>query len=116
MNSRAIAAKVLGSIFEQGRSLATALPQYIAQYPELRDPQLMQELCYGVLRHYDDLQAVLEKLLSKPLKEKDSDIHQLLLVGLYQLKCLNIPAHAVISETVNAAKMLKKEMFLLFLQ
>ena len=64
--------------------------------------RLHKRLCYGVCRYYSYLDIVLSKLLTKPMKEKDSDVHALLLVGLYQLSHMRIPEHAAVAETVNA--------------
>lgn len=108
MNSRAIATQILWQVLAQNKSLTAVLPASLAQHPRLRDPQLVQEMCYGVLRHYEFLQAILAQLVSKPLRAKDEDIHLLLLIGLYQLQFLQVPPPAAISETVNAAKLLNK--------
>jgi 16S rRNA (cytosine967-C5)-methyltransferase len=43
------------------------------------------------------------------LKQKDSDIHALLLSGVYQLRYLDTPPHAAINETVAATVALKKD-------
>ncbi len=65
-------------------------------------------MCYGVMRWYFQLDAVLIKLISKPLRRKDADVRALLLIGLYQLLHMRTPSHAAVSETVNAATVLKK--------
>lgn len=108
MNSRALAVKVLVAVIYQSHSLSTALPQNLTTQPKLRDPQLTQAICYGVLRHYYQLEAILKQLMAKPLKAKDVDLELLLLVGLYQLQYLSVPKHTVLNETVNAAKQLGK--------
>jgi len=54
------------------------------------------------------MNAIAEALLSKPLKAKDTDIYCLVLLGLYQLDCMRVPPHAVVSETVNGVKDLRK--------
>lgn len=108
MNSRALAAKILTSVIEHAVSLSTALPQQLATQPKLRDPQLVQAICYGTLRHYYELEAMLPLLMSKPLKSKETDLNHLLLIGLYQLIFLSVPQHIVLNETVNAAKQLGK--------
>jgi len=54
------------------------------------------------------MNAIAEALLSKPLKAKDADIYCLILLGLYQLDCMRVPPHAVVSETVNGVKDLRK--------
>lgn len=51
----------------------------------------------------------LEKLLSKGLKSRDSDIRALLLIGLYQLEFMRIPEHAVVDQTVAATEALGKK-------
>lgn len=91
----------------QRASLATLITP-AQQQVSSSDQALLQELCYGTLRWLPQLQAILNRLLEKPLKSKDSDIHSLLLLGLYQLKFLRIPDHAVINSTVASCKPLKK--------
>jgi 16S rRNA (cytosine967-C5)-methyltransferase len=41
------------------------------------------------------------------MKAKDSDVHALLCVGLYQLIAMRVPPYAAVTETVNAAKKIK---------
>lgn len=98
---RADAARVLLSLLERGRSLGDALPDDA--------PPLLREIVLGVTRWYWRLQAELNALLKKPLRRKDRDLEVLLLIGLYQLRTLSIPAHAAINETVNASALLGKE-------
>lgn len=69
---------------------------------------LIQELCYGVCRWYHRLQFYAQQLFEKPLRAKDSDVHCLALLGLYQLFYLRIPEHAAIYETVEDAAALGK--------
>lgn len=77
---------------------------------DLEDPDrgLISELCYGTLRYLPALEILAEKLLHKGLKEKDADVLALLLIGLYQIRHLRVSDHAAVSETVQAAKQLKK--------
>lgn len=105
-NSRAIAAKILAEIFTKKNSLNAALNNFLK--PDSKDRALIQAFCYGVLRQYWQLEALVQLLLKKSLKNKDQDIFALLLLGLYQLLHLRIPDHAAISETVQAARVLKK--------
>lgn len=106
MNSRAIAAQIIELVCQQGRSLSQAM-ETIPQEAQ-KERSLIQEMCYGVFRDYHRLMCILEGLLKKPLKSRDSDIQALLLVGLYQLTAMRIPDHAGVSETVDATKDLKK--------
>ncbi len=107
MNLRAIAAYIILQVVT-GRSLADCLPDEVAKIPDARDQGFLQALCYGVCRWYFRLVALADLLLEKPLKEKDQDIYMLLLVGLYQLIEMRVPAHAAVAETVAATKYFKK--------
>eukprot|EP00487_Bulimina_marginata_P005615 TRINITY_DN23815_c0_g1_i1.p1 TRINITY_DN23815_c0_g1~~TRINITY_DN23815_c0_g1_i1.p1 ORF type:complete len:127 (+),score=4.31 TRINITY_DN23815_c0_g1_i1:37-381(+) len=69
----------------------------------------MAELCYGVMRHLPQLDKLVSDCMSKPLKGKQRILHQLLLVGCYQLYFTRIPSHAAISETAEACRQLKLE-------
>ena len=97
---RAEAVRVLLALREQGRSLGDVLPEDA--------PPLLAELVYGVTRWYWRLLSESSALLKKPLRRKDADLGLLILIGLYQLQDLRIPAHAAINETVNAAGKLGK--------
>ncbi|MBF0219822.1 MAG: 16S rRNA (cytosine(967)-C(5))-methyltransferase RsmB [Gammaproteobacteria bacterium] len=104
---RLVAAQVATQVIFQHQSLATLLDQYSLKVDE-RDRALLQELVYGTLRFAPRLELYLKQLLATPLKAKDQMITALLLVGLYQLSEMRIPAHAVINETVKAVAGLKR--------
>lgn len=74
-----------------------------------RDRGLLKELCYGTCRRLPRLEALAKALLKQPFKKRDSDIQALLLVGIYQLLYMRIPAHAAVGETAGAARLLGKE-------
>lgn len=105
-DARFVATQVLTQVMGQQRSLTECLQAVPLEQP--RDRALAQALCYGVLRWLPRLQALLKKLLHKPLKAKDSDIHILLLLGLYQHLYLRIPPHAATAATVNVTQNLNK--------
>lgn len=105
MNLRAIAAETIFKVVIEGASLSDAMPEKLS---DARDQAFLQALCYGVCRRYFYLDALLQQLMDKPLKAKDQDIYILLLVGLYQLIDMRVPAHAAIAETVDAVKKFKK--------
>ncbi len=105
MNSRLIAAQIIARVFE-GQSLADAL--HLDNINNERDRAFIQALCYGVCRFYYRLDFILQQLLKKPLPLKEQTLHALLLVGLYQITGMRIPAHAAVAETVNATIKLKK--------
>jgi len=107
MKTRLLAAQIIEATL-QGHSLSDTLEPALKQLKEARDRAFVQALCYGVCRYYARLTAVLSCLLEKPMKAKDQDVNALLLLGLYQLMEMNVPAHAAIAETVNASRKLKK--------
>ncbi len=106
MDTRVAAARVLADVFD-GRSLNRVLPPMLDKVSP-RDRGLLQQLCYGTLRRAPRLEALLQQLLDKPLRDKDSDVQALLLCGLYQLEETRIPDHAAVSATVGATRGLKK--------
>ena len=101
---RAAAATIIASLINQRGSLSVSLANF-SSHPEA---PLLQELCFGTCRWFYLLEYLLNELLNTPLKNKDCDLKCLLLVGLYQLRELSIPEHAVINETVKSAINLKK--------
>lgn len=108
INSRYIALKICLSVIEHGRSLSQALGEGLAQFQDRRDRAFAQNLVLGTLRWQIRLEALREQLLKKPLKTKDEDVNQLILLGLYQILYMDTPEHAAVSETVNLTAKLKK--------
>jgi 16S rRNA (cytosine967-C5)-methyltransferase len=106
---RKIAALLVHRVLDQGESLGSLLGAQLARLDDPRQRALAQELVFGTLRWSYRLEALLARLLRKPLKKKDRDLHALLLVGLYQLLILEMPAHAAVSETVEVARQLGKD-------
>jgi len=109
INLRALAAKVVFQVLEKGISLSVALPDQQRHLESGKDKALLAELCYGVMRHLPQLDKQVSDCMSKPLKGKQRIVHQLLLVGCYQIYFTRIPSHAAISETAEACRQLKFE-------
>jgi 16S rRNA (cytosine967-C5)-methyltransferase len=98
----------LVEVIVRRRSLSDALEEALPPFSNGRDRALTQELCFGVLRWEPKLRTILERLVARPLRPKDSDIRCLALVGLYQLLYLRIPEHAAVAASVQAARKLGK--------
>lgn len=107
MNVRVAAARAIAALLRQEASLATVLPPVAEQVPP-RDRALLQEICFGTARWYPRLAVIIERLLHKPLRDKDLDVQALIACGLYQLEFMNTAPHAVLNETVAAADRLRK--------
>ncbi|MGX9461430.1 16S rRNA (cytosine(967)-C(5))-methyltransferase RsmB [Shewanella sp. A14] len=107
MNVRALAAKAIYEVLEKGISLSVALPDQQQHLENGKDKALLAELCYGVMRQLPQLDKCVSDCLTKPFKGKQRILHQLLIVGCYQLYFTRIPAHAAISETAEACRQLR---------
>lgn len=103
-SSRALAAKIVYSVCYDHQSLTDAMTD-VQSHPEAA---LIKEMCFGTIRFWISLIALLNDMLEKPIKKEDKDIECLLCVGLYQLIHMRIPDHAVVNETVSATRDLKK--------
>ena len=103
-NSRAIAATILADLLAGKGSLTG----YLNDHKDNEAYSLLQELCFGSCRWYESLVYIVDQLVTRPIKNKDTDLKALLIVGLYQLRELSIPDYAVINETVAAANALGK--------
>lgn len=102
-DARQQAVQAILTVLEQGESLTTALPHAL-QNLDFRDAAFAQMLVYGVLRWRWRLEAVLNLLLQKPLRDKDLDIQVSLLIGLFQLIDTRVPDHAAVNASVELVR------------
>jgi 16S rRNA (cytosine967-C5)-methyltransferase len=108
MDARSAAVTVLVEVFAAGRSLSASLPPVLRRVADARERALAQDLCYGVLRWWPQLEAIASALMRKPLKERDTDIQCVILAALYQLIHTRVPPHAAVDEAVTHAVSLGK--------
>lgn len=107
-SARQVAISVLEAVLVKGRSLATAR-SLVHDKLEARERPLAMELVNGVLRWRFRLEALLAKLLSRPLRKKDVDIQLALLLALYELIELSTPDYAVVNEAVTQTRRVGKK-------
>jgi 16S rRNA (cytosine967-C5)-methyltransferase len=107
--SRSSIAKTLQKIIVDGRSLSKCSTELNKTIVNARQQAFCKACIYGVLRNYFSLSEDLSNLIKTPLRSKDSDVRMLILSALYQVKFMNTPPHALVSENVEAARSLKKE-------
>jgi 16S rRNA (cytosine967-C5)-methyltransferase len=105
--ARALAAEVVDAVVSDGRSLDAAIAERESRVPPA-DRALVRMLAYGVLRNHWQLQAWIAQLVSRPFRKRDSVINALLAVGLFQLTDTRVPDHAAVSQTVEAARVLRR--------
>jgi 16S rRNA (cytosine967-C5)-methyltransferase len=104
-NARALAARALAPVLAGRESLNDTLPAAQAA-AAAADRGLVQALAFTACRHAPYYRALLQPLLQRT---PQAPVEALLLVGLAQLRDLRIPDHAALSETVDAARVLKQE-------
>ncbi len=102
--ARAAALAAIRAVAADGRSLDAALDRPGALPDAPRERALARELAFGTLRWRPRLEALLDLLLDRPLRRRDSALRLVVALGLYQLLYTRIPAHAAVSETVALAR------------
>ena len=105
--TRAVAAEIVDAVVTGGLSLDAAIARNESRVAP-NDRSLLRMLCFGTLRNHWRLQSWISELVSRPLKRRDSVINALLAIGLFQLVDTRIPDHAAVSQTVEAARQLRK--------
>ena len=104
--ARVLAARIVVQVL-RGRSLAALFPEFLSDLPPT-ERAVVKEFCFGTIRWWFRLDAVLNQLVKRPLKPKDQDIRALMMLGLYQLVYSRVAEHAAVAETVEAARKLGK--------
>lgn len=101
-----IAAEAVEQVFA-GRNLTLTLESVFRKHAHITPQQraVAQDLSYGTLRFYGELEALLQQLLQKPLQLQR--LHCLLLVALYQLNHDRAAAHTIVDQAVKAAGQFK---------
>lgn len=105
---RAEAAKLISGVVHQGKSLSEILPETQAGLDSDSDRRMVGALVYGALRWYSRMDGLLSAFLERPVPRKQRVLHALMICGLTEQHYLSTPEHAVISETVSAARKLRQ--------
>jgi 16S rRNA (cytosine967-C5)-methyltransferase len=97
-----IAADILGRVLS-GRSLDAELRAASARHSSLnaQERAALQDISYGTLRFLGELDAALDELLERPLK--DDAVRALLRVALYQLVHTRAAPYAIVDHAVRAS-------------
>ncbi|HET6912079.1 MAG TPA: 16S rRNA (cytosine(967)-C(5))-methyltransferase RsmB [Rhodanobacteraceae bacterium] len=110
-DTRALAAQVLAAVALDGRSLRETLAPAQMQLADPRDRALLTAIANEGARAWPRYDAALDLLLDKPLRKREPLVHALLIVGLVQLAILQLPPHAAVAATVEAARTLRRPAF-----
>lgn len=105
---RAVAARVVDAVLKKGRNLDTAFTEAGVETLEPRDQSFVRALSYGTLRTHFRNRKLIELLVARPIRNRDSVITALLSVGLFALIESKRPDYAVVSATVGAVTKLER--------
>jgi 16S rRNA (cytosine967-C5)-methyltransferase len=105
-NIQMAAGQIVQQVLLEGRNLNQVLDESLRRKAVWTPAQraALQDLSYGTLRYFGQLDGLLSLLLHKPLS--DQRIRHLLLVALYQLQYSKAAQHAVVDHAVRAAQMM----------
>jgi 16S rRNA (cytosine967-C5)-methyltransferase len=103
---RVLATRVVDAVMHRGRSLKAELANTLPRIEDVRDRALLEAICFAVLRARTRSDAALAQWMPRPLGPRDNELKALLHVGFAQLVVLELPAHAAVSATVEAVRVL----------
>jgi 16S rRNA (cytosine967-C5)-methyltransferase len=105
--ARLTAYDVLDGVTSRDAYANLLLPQLLRERAadlDPRDAAFATQLAYGALRAQGTLDAVLGRLVDRPLDRLDPRVLDLLRLGAYQLLDLRVPAHAAVDTTVDLTR------------
>src|SRR3954471_13614119 len=103
--ARLTAYDVLDGVSSRAAYANLLLPQLLRERQlDERDAAFATQLAYGTLRAQGTLDAVLARLVSRPLPDLDPRVLDLLRLGAYQLIDLRVPSHAAVDTTVDLTR------------
>src|SRR6185437_10834633 len=111
LDTRALAARALASVAFDGASLREVLIHAQPQLSDSRDRALLTALANEGARWWLRYDGALDRLLDKPLRQREPLVHALLVLGLVQLEIMQVPQHAAVAATVEAARNLQRAPF-----
>src|SRR5690606_14836211 len=104
--TRVAAARVLDAVLHRGRSLRAELASALPKLDDPRDRALVEAICFAALRNRARYDAALAAWMPRPLPGRERVLRGLLHAGFAQLDPLQLPAHAALAATVEAARAL----------
>lgn len=105
--SRKAAVSILLAVLKQGQSLSSL--NHLSENLEARDGAFARLLSFGVLRYYQQLEALLVPFIKKPLKNKDLDIQLTMLVAVFQIVHTRVPDYAAVDGAVKQIRKSRKQ-------
>lgn len=104
-NVRGLAAELYRACLSRGLSVEEAIAAHnVVGNLDPRDRALLVSIILTGFRHRGEIEAVLARLMQKPLPRKSGSAGDILRLGIGQLLFAGMAAHAVIDLSVSAAK------------
>jgi 16S rRNA (cytosine967-C5)-methyltransferase len=104
--TRLAATRVLDAVLHHGRSLKAALAQALPGIEDPRDRALVEAIVFAAVRERSRFDAAIAGWMAKPPGRRDGELRALLHAGLAQVASLQLPPHAAVAATVEAARSL----------
>ena len=95
-----VAARALDTMLSQGRNLDSSLAEAGLESLGERDRSLATALAYGAVRNHLRNKSIIDQLVARPFRRRDSVIVALISVGFYALTESRRPDYAIVSATV----------------
>ncbi len=111
MPVRALAARALARIALGGESLREVSAHSVGKIAAARDRALFTALLNEGSRWWLRFDPALDDLLKQPLRERQPEVHALLVLGLVQREVMGIAEHAVVASSVEAVRALQRPRF-----
>ena len=103
---RALAAQALAEVALRGASLREVQARAAPALADPRDRALLAALLHEGARYWLRYDALLARLLERPLRTRLPALHALLILGLVQIERMRLPEYAAVAATVEAARVL----------
>lgn len=108
-DTRALAAQALADVALGGASLRDALGRSLPRIAASRDRAFVTALVNEGARWWLRFDAALAGMLERPLPKRAAVVRALLVSALVQREIMQVPAHAAVAATVDAARALGQE-------
>ena len=109
-NVRALAAEALQRVVD-GESLRAQFASSASRLPDGRDRALLSALLHAGARWWIRYDAAIRRLVERPLRQRDTPLQALLVLGLIQIEVMQLPDYAAVAATVEAVRALGKPQF-----
>lgn len=107
MNTRAAAVQILNHLPFPFRQYELAIQRFLIQQAcDQNDRDFIELLVIGVIIYHKQLDFIIKQVVRRPFQKLETMALNLLRVGVLQKINLRLPDHAVVNETVEAARQL----------